>query len=127
VELSAMPPGRRLKTSRADGTDMRSRSSTITYKTSTKLADRLHDCEALVLIRERTEIRAPVLARLPRLRVGIITAADRARMKPTHRIRHSRRRNSQLADVIDQINAYDAGAPINVVNPEVLSHARTRG
>jgi D-3-phosphoglycerate dehydrogenase len=30
----------------------------------------------------------------------------------------------QFADVFDQINAYDAGSPINVVNPEVLSHAR---
>jgi D-3-phosphoglycerate dehydrogenase len=34
-----------------------------------QLADRLHDCEALVLIRERTEIRAPLLERLPRLRL----------------------------------------------------------
>src|SRR5262245_42539882 len=34
-----------------------------------QLTDRLHDCEALVLIRERTEIRAPVLERLPRLRL----------------------------------------------------------
>jgi D-3-phosphoglycerate dehydrogenase len=33
------------------------------------LADRLHDCEALVLIRERTEIRAPLLERLPALRL----------------------------------------------------------
>jgi D-3-phosphoglycerate dehydrogenase / 2-oxoglutarate reductase len=33
----------------------------------------------------------------------------------------------QFADVFDQINAYDAGSPINVVNPEVLSHARTAG
>ena len=32
----------------------------------------------------------------------------------------------QFADVFDQINAYDAGAPINVVNPEVLPHARPR-
>jgi D-3-phosphoglycerate dehydrogenase len=32
----------------------------------------------------------------------------------------------QFADVFDQINAYDAGAPINVVNPEVLPHARVR-
>jgi D-3-phosphoglycerate dehydrogenase len=32
----------------------------------------------------------------------------------------------QFADVFDQINAYDAGAPINVVNPEVLPHARSR-
>jgi D-3-phosphoglycerate dehydrogenase len=30
----------------------------------------------------------------------------------------------QFSDVFDQINAYAAGAPINVVNPEVLSHAR---
>lgn len=34
-----------------------------------RLADRLHDTEALVLIRERTEIRAPLLERLPRLRL----------------------------------------------------------
>ena len=30
----------------------------------------------------------------------------------------------QFSDVFDQINAYAAGAPINVVNPEVLAHAR---
>ena len=33
------------------------------------LAERLRDCEALVLIRERTEIRTPLLERLPRLRL----------------------------------------------------------
>ena len=33
------------------------------------LAERLRDCEALVLIRERTEIRTPLLERLPNLRV----------------------------------------------------------
>jgi D-3-phosphoglycerate dehydrogenase / 2-oxoglutarate reductase len=33
------------------------------------LADRLRDCEALVLIRERTEIRARLLERLPALRL----------------------------------------------------------
>lgn len=33
------------------------------------LAERLRDCEALVLIRERTQIRAPLLERLPRLRL----------------------------------------------------------
>jgi D-3-phosphoglycerate dehydrogenase len=32
----------------------------------------------------------------------------------------------QFADVFDQINAYDSGSPINVVNPDVLSHARTK-
>lgn len=30
----------------------------------------------------------------------------------------------QFAEIFDQINAYAAGAPINVVNPEVLTHAR---
>jgi D-3-phosphoglycerate dehydrogenase len=34
-----------------------------------KLADRLADCEALVLIRERTKIRTPLLERLPKLRL----------------------------------------------------------
>ena len=34
-----------------------------------KLAERLRDTEALVLIRERTQIRAPLLDRLPRLRL----------------------------------------------------------
>ena len=33
----------------------------------------------------------------------------------------------QFADVFDQINAYDTGTPINVVNPDVLSHARAKG
>ena len=31
----------------------------------------------------------------------------------------------QFADVFDQINAYAAGSPTNVVNPQVLAHART--
>jgi D-3-phosphoglycerate dehydrogenase len=30
----------------------------------------------------------------------------------------------QFSDVVDQINTYAAGAPINVVNPEVMAHAR---
>jgi D-3-phosphoglycerate dehydrogenase len=33
------------------------------------LAGRLRECEALVLIRERTQVRAPLLERLPRLRL----------------------------------------------------------
>jgi hypothetical protein len=32
----------------------------------------------------------------------------------------------QFADVFDQVNAYAAGAPTNVVNPEALSRARPR-
>lgn len=34
-----------------------------------RLVERLHDAEVLVLIRERTEIRAPLLERLPALRL----------------------------------------------------------
>ena len=34
-----------------------------------KLAERLKDTEALVLIRERTQIRTPLLERLPRLKL----------------------------------------------------------
>ena len=30
----------------------------------------------------------------------------------------------QFADIFDQVNAYDAGAPINVVNPEALERSR---
>src|SRR5215475_4898063 len=33
------------------------------------LAERLHDTEALVLIRERTKLRTPLLERLPKLRL----------------------------------------------------------
>ncbi len=32
----------------------------------------------------------------------------------------------QFADLFDQINAYDSGSPINVVNPDVLPHARAK-
>jgi len=32
----------------------------------------------------------------------------------------------QFSDVFDQINAYAAGTPTNVVNPEVLDHLRPR-
>jgi D-3-phosphoglycerate dehydrogenase / 2-oxoglutarate reductase len=32
----------------------------------------------------------------------------------------------QFAGIFDQINAYDAGSPINVINPDVLSHPRPR-
>ena len=30
----------------------------------------------------------------------------------------------QFSDVFDQINAFAAGTPTNVVNPDVLAHAR---
>jgi D-3-phosphoglycerate dehydrogenase len=32
----------------------------------------------------------------------------------------------QFSDIFDQVNAYAGGAPINVVNPDVLGHARSR-
>jgi D-3-phosphoglycerate dehydrogenase len=31
----------------------------------------------------------------------------------------------QFSEIFDQITAYAAGRPINVVNPDVLSHQRT--
>ncbi len=31
---------------------------------------------------------------------------------------------TQFTDIFDQVAAYHAGAPINVVNPEVLGQAR---
>ena len=31
----------------------------------------------------------------------------------------------QFSDIFDQINAYADGTPINVVNPDVLAHARS--
>ena len=48
---------------------MTSRSGTTTSRTIDALADRLKDTEALVLIRERTKIRAPLLERLPKLKL----------------------------------------------------------
>ena len=35
-------------------------------------------------------------------------------------------RDVQFTDIFDQINAYADGTPINVVNPDVLAHARRR-
>ena len=32
----------------------------------------------------------------------------------------------QFSDIFDQVNAYAGGTPINVVNPDVLAHARSR-
>ena len=32
----------------------------------------------------------------------------------------------QFSDIFDQVNAYADGAAINVVNPDVLAHARSR-
>ena len=41
----------------------------------------------------------------------------------------SRAKNTRLqfSDIFDQITAYAAGTPINVVNPDVLSRARRIG
>src|SRR6187431_2580273 len=51
------------------------------------LADRLKDTEALVLIRERTPIRAPLIERLPRLKIvskrGIVLSSDMHPGKPS--------------------------------------------
>jgi len=46
-----------------------SKSGTTTCRMWKALAQRLKDTEALVLIRERTKIRAPLLERLPKLKL----------------------------------------------------------
>ena len=43
-----------------------------------KLADRLRDAEALVLIRERTQIRTPLLERLPKLKLISLSFGNRS-------------------------------------------------
>ncbi len=48
---------------------MMSRCGTTTCRTSDALAERLRETEALVLIRERTQIRAPLLERLAKLKL----------------------------------------------------------
>jgi hypothetical protein len=35
-------------------------------------------------------------------------------------------RDVQFSDIFDQIKAHTDGAPINVVNPDVSAHARSR-
>ncbi len=46
---------------------------------------------------------------------GIVTLDDLSRMKPSA---------LQFSDVFDQIVAYAAGRPINVVNPAVLEQLK---
>lgn len=147
-----------------------------------RLAQRLAETEVLVLIRERTQIRAPLLVRLPKLRLisqrrvyphididactrlGIVVSAgliapgalvaalqagrpggaavDVYEEEPVRDTAHpllaldnvictphigyvSRDEYEvQFADVFDQIVAYAAGTPINVVNPDVLNRRR---
>jgi hypothetical protein len=58
-----------------------------------QLAQRLQDTEALVLIRERTQIRTPLLERLPKLKLMLMwsirtwwaTAANRQKKRPAAR------------------------------------------
>lgn len=76
------------------------------------LAERLRDTEALVLIRERTQIRKPLLS----LENVICTPHIGYATREEYEI--------QFSDIFDQITAYDTGTPINVVNPEALEHAR---
>jgi hypothetical protein len=96
------------------------------------LAKRLRETEALVLIRERTEVRAPLLRRLPKLRLisqrsvypHIDTRHPLLAMENvvcTPHIGYVTRDEYevQFLDVFDQIVAYAAGTPINVVNPRV--------
>ena len=95
------------------------------------LVERLDGCEALVLIRERTQIRTPLLKRLPRLRLisqrsvyphidvdtctrlGIVVSSSQHPGTPSY----------ATAELTWGL-ILAAGAPIHVVNPEVLTQAR---
>jgi D-3-phosphoglycerate dehydrogenase / 2-oxoglutarate reductase len=68
-----------------------------------------------VLIRERTQIRAPLIDRLSRLRL-----ISQRSVYPHIGYVSRDEYEIQFADVFDRIVAYAAGKPINVVNPEVL-------
>ena len=84
------------------------------------LAGRLKESEALALIRERTPIRAPLLERLPKLRiisqVGVYPHIDAEACRQRGVIVSSSTMPGRLA--------YASGKPINVVNPEVLETKR---
>ena len=59
----------RTLTASANSTATTSKSGTTTSRMSTSWPDRLEDTDILVLIRERTKIRAPLLERLPKLKL----------------------------------------------------------
>ena len=100
------------------------------------LAHRLKDTEVLVLIRERTEIRAALIAALRAGRPGM-AAVDVYEREPLVNVNDplltlpnvvctphigyvtSDEYELQFTDIFDQVVAYAAGAPINMVNPEV--------
>ena len=73
------------------------------------LAERLKDTEALILIRERTAIRAPLLERLPKLQ-----AHQPAQRLPAHRHRcvHASRRDRVVRPAPGQPVLRDRGADV---------------
>ena len=61
------------------------------------LAERLQDTEALVLIRERTQIRAPLLERLPKLQAD--QPAQRLSAHRHRRLHRARHRSCRRASI----------------------------
>jgi D-3-phosphoglycerate dehydrogenase len=108
------------------------------------LAERLKDTEVLCLIRERTKIQAPLLDRLTNLRLisqrsvyphidvaactrnGVILSSNQSADTPSYAAAELTWALVLAAardiprQIFDQILAYAAGTPINVINPEVL-------
>ena len=97
------------------------------------LAGRLKDTEILVLIRERTNIRKPLLE------LAVVDVYEKEPVLDTghpllnmpnvictpHLGYVSRDEYEiQFTDIFDQIIAYRAGDAINVVNPDVLTSSR---
>jgi hypothetical protein len=70
------------------------------------LAERLKDTEALVLIRERNDPLLTMDAVICTPHIGYVTRDEYG---------------IQFADIFEQIVAYAAGTPMNVVNPDALT------
>ena len=88
------------------------------------LAGRLKDTEALVLIRERTQIQAPLLDHLDKHHP--LLTIDNVVCTPHIGYVTRDEYEIQFSEVFDQIVAYADGHPINVVNPAVLERPRSR-
>ena len=87
-------------------------------------AERLRDAEAICLLRERTPIRAALIERLDRLR--IISQVGDVVCTPHLGYVERDGLEEMFSAIFEQVVAYRAGAPINVVNPDALTAAARR-
>ena len=88
-----------------------------------ELARRLADTEALVLIRERTAVDVYETEPLTDSN-DLLLQMDNVIRTPHIGYVSTGGWELQFSDVFDQINAFAAGEPTNVVNPEALGSQR---